>query len=79
MSDKIRWGILATGNIAAQFAGDLKHSQSGVLAAAASRELAKAEAFCAEHGGEAVTSYDALIARNDVDAICFVLSYHASR
>ena len=77
MSDKIRWGILATGNIAAQFAGDLKHSHSGVLAAAASRELAKAEAFCAEHGGEAVTSYDALIARDDVDAI-YIATPHDS-
>jgi predicted dehydrogenase len=63
VSDKIRWGILATGNIAAQFATDLKHSHSGVLAAAASRRADTAEAFCAAHGGEAVTGYDALLAR----------------
>jgi predicted dehydrogenase len=50
---KIRWGILATGNIAAQFANDLKLSHSGELVAAASRDAAKAEAFCANHGGEA--------------------------
>ena len=60
MSDKIRWGILATGNIAAQFATDLKHSHSGVLVAAASRDLAKADAFCAEHGGDAMGDYQSL-------------------
>ena len=42
---KIRWGILATGNIAAQFAQDLQQSHSGTLAGAASRDAAKAEAF----------------------------------
>lgn len=77
MSDKIRWGILATGNIAAQFATDLKQSHSGVLAAAASRNLSKAEAFCAEHGGEALGDYDALLARDDIDAI-YIATPHDS-
>ena len=77
MSDKIRWGVLATGNIAGQFAADLKHSHSGVLVAAASRDITKAEAFCAEHGGEAVGDYDALLARNDVDAI-YIATPHDS-
>ena len=77
MSDKIRWGILATGNIAAQFATDLKHSHSGVLAAAASRQADTAEAFCAAHGGEAVTGYDALLARPDIDAI-YIATPHDS-
>lgn len=74
---KTRWGILATGNIAAQFAADLKHSHSGILVAAASRELAKAEAFCAEHGGEPIASYDALISRDDIDAI-YIATPHDS-
>ena len=77
MSDKIRWGMLATGNIAAQFAADLKHSHSGVMVAAASRDLAKAEAFCAEHGGEAVGDYQALLARDDIDAV-YIATPHDS-
>ncbi len=77
MSDKIRWGILATGNIAAQFAADLKHSHSGALVAAASRDLAKAETFCAEHGGEALGDYQSLLARDDIDAI-YIATPHDS-
>lgn len=77
MSDKIRWGILATGNIAAQFAADLKHSHSGVLVAAASRDIAKAEAFCAEHGGDAMGDYQSLMARDDIDAV-YIATPHDS-
>lgn len=78
MSDhKIRWGILATGNIASQFANDLKLSHSGEVVAAASRDAAKAEAFCANHGGEAVTGYDALLARDDIDAV-YIATPHDS-
>jgi len=77
VSDKIRWGILATGNIAAQFATDLKHSHSGVLAAAASRDSDKAETFCATHGGDAVVGYDALLARDDIDAV-YIATPHDS-
>lgn len=77
MSDsKIRWGILATGNIAAQFATDLKLSHSGELAGAASRETAKAEAFCATHGGTA-SDYDGLLARDDIDAV-YIATPHDS-
>jgi len=77
VSDKIRWGILATGNIAAQFAADLKHSHSGILAAAASRDIAKAEAFCAEHGGEAVGDYQSLLNRADIDGV-YIATPHDS-
>ena len=77
MSDrKIRWGILATGNIAAQFAEDLKHSHSGVLAGAASRDAARAEAFCAAHGGTP-SDYEALLARDDIDAV-YIATPHDS-
>ena len=78
MSDRsIRWGILATGNIAAQFAADLKHSHSGALAAAASRDAAKAEAFCAEYGGTAYGDYEALLADDAVDAV-YIATPHDS-
>jgi aryl-alcohol dehydrogenase-like predicted oxidoreductase/predicted dehydrogenase len=77
VTEKIRWGILATGNIAAQFAQDLKHSHSGILVAAASRDTTKANVFCAEHGGEAADSYEALLTRHDIDAV-YVATPHDS-
>lgn len=73
---KIRWGILATGNIAAQFATDLTASHTGVLTAVASRDAAKAQAFCAAHGGSA-TDYETLLARADVDAV-YIATPHDS-
>lgn len=73
----VRWGILATGNIAAQFAADLVHANNSVLAGAASRDPAKAAAFCATHGGTASDSYQALIERDDIDAI-YVATPHDS-
>ena len=77
MSDnKIRWGVLATGNIAAQFATDLKQSHSGELAGAASRDAAKAQAFCDTHGGTP-SDYDTLLARDDIDAV-YIATPHDS-
>lgn len=73
---KIRWGILATGNIAAQFATDLTASHTGVLTAVASRDAAKAQAFCAAHGGSA-TDYETLLTRADVDAV-YIATPHDS-
>jgi predicted dehydrogenase/aryl-alcohol dehydrogenase-like predicted oxidoreductase len=76
-SAKIRWGILATGNIAAQFASDLQHSHSGILGGAASRQLENAEAFCQTHGGTASDSYEALLQRDDIDAV-YIATPHDS-
>ena len=69
---KIRWGILATGNIAAQFSADLKHSHYGELTGVASRDADKASAFCAKHGGTP-SDYEALLARADIDAVYIAL------
>lgn len=77
VSAKIRWGILATGNIAAQFARDLKYSHSGILHAVASRDPARAELFCAEYGGTAEANYDALLARPTIDAV-YIATPHDS-
>lgn len=66
----LRWGLLATGNIARAFAGGVQHSDTGVLVAAASRSLQKAQAFCqtfdipTAHG-----SYQALLDDANVDAV----------
>ena len=73
---KIRWGILATGNIAALFAADLKHSHYGELVGVASRDADKAAAFCAEYGGTP-SDYDALLARTDIDAV-YIATPHDS-
>ena len=70
MSDKIRWGILATGSIAKAFARGLKQSQTGELVAVGSRTPAKAEAFGTEFGiPRRHGSYEALLADPDVQAV----------
>lgn len=67
--DKLNWGILSTGRIATEFAKGLAESGTGHLAAVASRDLAKAQAFTAEYGGRAFGTYDALLADPDVDVV----------
>jgi len=41
----IKWGILATGNIANSFAEDFQYVSGGILRAVASRNIEKAQAF----------------------------------
>ena len=65
----LSWGILGTGTIAGRFAADLPFSRSGRLAAVASRKADTAAAFVKSHGGDAVSGYEALLARADVDAV----------
>jgi len=70
MSDKLRWGILATGHIARKFAVGVGQTQSGEVVAVGSRTRDKADAFGLEfdiprrHG-----SYEALAADEGVDAV----------
>lgn len=64
-----RWGILGTGRIAAKFAAELPASHTGRLVATASRTAESTAAFARAHGGEAVTGYEALLRRDDLDAI----------
>jgi xylose dehydrogenase (NAD/NADP) len=67
---RLRWGILGTGNIARQFSAGVNASARGRLAAVGSRTVAAAEAFAAAYRiPAAVGSYDALLARDDVDAV----------
>src|SRR5665811_1358672 len=66
----IRWGILATGKIAATFARDLRLVEDCTLAAVGSRSLEAAQAFATEHGAErAYGSYDDLVADPNIDII----------
>ena len=70
MTDRLAWGLLATGNIAKTFAKGLAHSKTGKLVAVGSRTQTAAEAFGAEfnvphrHG-----SYAALLADPAVQAV----------
>lgn len=71
MSDKqLRWGLLATGNIAHKFAAGLAKSRTGKLVAVGSRSLEKAQAFGKEFGCERCHgSYEALLADPEVQAV----------
>lgn len=51
MRDRVRWGIAGTGTIANSFAEDIAFAGNATLAAVASRNPAKAEAFSARFGG----------------------------
>ncbi|QYF73767.1 Gfo/Idh/MocA family protein [Cryobacterium sp. PAMC25264] len=69
MTEALRWGILATGGIAHQFAGDLVKNRFTVQAVG-SRSQASADAFAAEFGiPTAHPSYEALVADPEVDIV----------
>lgn len=68
----MKWGILATGNIAAKFAKtvNLMKEEGQVLAACASRNKEKAEEFAARFGIEAAYgSYEEMAADPNVEAV----------
>ena len=65
-----RWGILATGRIAAKLADAVVESETSELVAVGSRTQAAADAFAQDYGDiTAHGSYDALLGDADVDAI----------
>ena len=69
MTERLRWGILATGGIARLFTADLVRHGFDVRAVG-SRSAASATAFAAEFGiPVAHASYEALLADPEVDAI----------
>ncbi len=74
----VRWGILATGGIAARFTRDLQLiPDDAAVAAVASRDLARAEAFAADHGiPRAHGSYEDLAADPEVDVV-YVATPHS--
>jgi predicted dehydrogenase len=76
MADKLNWGILATGNIAHQFASGLKKSKTGKLVATGSRTKESAKAFADKHGGKAYGNYEEVLADKDVDAVYIALPHH---
>ncbi len=76
MSQSIRWGILAPGRIAQQFAADLKFADQAVIQAVGSRSRERAEAFAREHDIPNVhADYESLAADPEVD-IVYVATPH---
>jgi predicted dehydrogenase len=76
MAETLRWGILGLGGIARRFAEGLPQSRTGRLAAVASRDPAKAEAFGAEFGApRRHGSYEALLADPEVEAVYIALPH----
>ena len=76
MADKLNWGILATGNIAHQFASGLKKSKTGRLAGVGSRSAESANDFAGKHGGKGHGTYDDLLADPAIDAVYIALPHH---
>lgn len=73
----IRWGILATGRIAASFAADLALVEGNQLAAVGSRNRQAARTFADQFGAaRAHGSYEELAADPDVDVI-YVATPHS--
>jgi predicted dehydrogenase len=68
--DKVRWGILATGNIAHKFAEGLGCLEDAELVAVGSRTQERADAFAEQWGvPHRHGSYEALAADPDVDVV----------
>nr|MDT0660267.1 Gfo/Idh/MocA family oxidoreductase [Micromonospora sp. DSM 115978] len=73
-----RWGILATGNIAAQFANDLRLVPDAELVAVGSRSADAAKLFAAKHDiPRAYGSWQELAADPEVDVI-YVATPHSA-
>ncbi|HEY9437453.1 MAG TPA: Gfo/Idh/MocA family oxidoreductase [Streptomyces sp.] len=82
MSRMVRWGVLATGGIAATFTADvLSMPDSGTeLAAVASRTDVSAKAFAERFGiGRAYGSWAELLADDDIDVVYVATPHSAHR
>ncbi|MCQ8185073.1 Gfo/Idh/MocA family oxidoreductase [Parvularcula sp. BGMRC 0090] len=61
--------MVGTGKIAGKHAVAISMTDKVELVAVASRNLASAQGFTAKHGGEPVEGFEALCAREDIDAV----------
>jgi predicted dehydrogenase len=76
----VRWGILATGGIAAAFAADLVDLPDAEIVAVASRRRESAEAFADRFGVErAYGDWESLAADEDVDVVYVATPHVAHR
>lgn len=80
MIDKVKWGVLGTGNIARIFAMALLKSSSSMLYAVGSRNELTAETFASDYGAtKYYPNYESLLADPEVSAVYIALphSMHA--
>jgi predicted dehydrogenase len=79
-AETVRWGILATGGIAAAFTADLVDLPDAEVVAVASRTEASAKAFAERFGIErAYGGWDALAADEDIDVVYVATPHSAHR
>lgn len=69
--------IVGTGNIAGPYAVTLKPYEHIHLLGASDIDVARAQAFAAEHGGRAYESLDAVLADDQVDLVINLTIHHA--
>src|SRR3989441_11413524 len=73
----LTWGILGTGGIARTFAEGIAASETGTLIAVGSRAQETADRFAHTYGvARRYTSYEALLADPDVQAVYIALPNH---
>ncbi len=65
----LRFGLIATGTIAARVVTAMRNTPGCIPVAVASRSSEKAQAFADEFGVDPVIGYQTLLARPDVDAV----------
>ncbi|MFJ4790652.1 Gfo/Idh/MocA family protein [Streptomyces sp. NPDC088794] len=79
-AENVRWGILATGGIAAAFTADLVDLPDAEVVAVASRTEASAKAFAERFGIErAYGDWDALAHDEDIDVVYVATPHSAHR
>ncbi|MET8574974.1 Gfo/Idh/MocA family oxidoreductase [Streptomyces sp. NPDC005012] len=80
MAETVRWGILATGGIAAAFAGDLVDLPDAELVAVGSRSQESADAFAERFGiARAYGDWASLAADEEVDVVYVATPHTAHR
>ncbi|MEM6431460.1 MAG: Gfo/Idh/MocA family oxidoreductase [Deinococcota bacterium] len=75
--DKLRIGIVGTGNIAGPYVNDLKGSQQVDLAGVTDAFIDKARAFASEHDLKFYDDLDAMLADDSIDIIVNLTIHHA--
>lgn len=76
--EKLKFGIIGCGSIAARFAKALEKSEGAELIACAARQEERAAAFAAEHGvPRHYGSYEALLADEEVQAV-YIATVHTA-
>jgi UDP-N-acetyl-2-amino-2-deoxyglucuronate dehydrogenase len=81
MSANVRFGIVGTGMIGKYHAQAIRETAGAELTAVCRANPGQSEAAAAEYGVPCAESYEALLARSDVDAVCIATpsGLHASQ